>query len=166
MKRISAKSIENAAVFYLRRYAASVKQLQLVLKRKCQRVNRERKEEVDFPPLVEEVVGKLEKLGYLNDAALAVSKASSLRRSGKSARMIRSKLQVKGLGAQAAAVHEPRADETAIWVYARKKRLGVFAPAGVRKEKRMKHLASLARAGFSFSLAKLVVDATEVPEDA
>jgi regulatory protein len=165
VKRISAKSIENAAVFYLRRYAASIKQLQMVLKRKCQRVNRERKEEVDFAPLVEEVVTKLEKLGYLNDAALAVSKAGSLRRSGKSARMIRSKLQVKGLGAQVAAVHEPKADETAIWVYARKKRLGVFAEPGVRKEKRMKHLASLARAGYSFQLAKLVVDATEPPEE-
>jgi regulatory protein len=100
VKRISAKSIENAAVFYLRRYSASVKQLSTVLKRKCQRVNRERKETVDFAPLVDEVVTKLVGLGYLDDAKLAVAKASSLRRSGKSARMIRSKLQAKGLGAQ------------------------------------------------------------------
>jgi regulatory protein len=164
VKRISAKSIENAAVFYLRRYSASVKQLSMVLKRKCQRVNRERKETVDFAPLVDEVVNKLVGLGYLDDAKLAVAKASSLRRSGKSARMIRSKLQAKGLGAQVVAVQEPQADQTAIWVYARKKRLGVFAPPALRKEKRMKHLSALARAGFSLQLAKLVVDAEEPPD--
>ncbi len=165
MKRISPKSIENAAVFYLRRYAASVKQLTQVLRRKCQRVNRERKETVDFAPLVDEVVAKLVTLGYLDDEKLAVSKASSLRRSGKSARMIRSKLQAKGLGAQVAAVQQPEADQTSIWVYARKKRLGVFAAPALRKEKRLKHLAALARAGFSFALAKQVVDAVAPPED-
>jgi regulatory protein len=179
--------LQNAALFYLRRHSASVQQMKRVLARKAQRVNREkarvkkvdpeasepkprRREKPVEPPvdasaLIDALVAKLVEQGYLNDARLADQKASSLRRGGRSARMIRSKLQAKGLGAEVARISRPAADEDAVWVHARKKRLGPFSTKPeLRKERRLKDLASLARAGFSFALAKKVVDATEVPE--
>lgn len=185
MRRVTAQSLQNAALFYLRRHSASVLQMKRVLARKVQRVNREkarpkkidpekatprRREKpveapVDAAALIDALVAKLVEQGYLNDARLADQKASSLRRGGRSARMIRSKLQAKGLGAEVARISKPAADEAAVWVHARKKRLGPFSTKPeLRKERRLKDLASLARAGFSFALAKKVVDATEVPE--
>jgi len=165
MRRVTAQSLQNAALFYLKRHSASVLHLKRVLTRKVQRFNRleKGKEPVDATALIAALVEKLVEQGYLDDSRLADQKSSSLRRSGRSARMIRAKLQEKGLGAQVDRVSEPAADEDAIWVHARKKRLGPFAPPEKRKERRMKDLASMARAGFSFALAKKVVDATEVP---
>jgi len=49
-----------------------------------------------------------------------------------------------------------------VWTFARKRRLGVYRtarPEGWRE----KDLARIARAGFSFALAKQVVDAVEPP---
>jgi regulatory protein len=164
MRRISAQSLQNSALFYLRRYAASASQLRRVLLRKSARVNKERGESIDAAPLIDALIEKLTSLGYLDDSRLARSQADSMRRAGRSARMIRHKLQLKGLAAQTTEVAEPAADEVAIWILARKKKLGPFAPMELRAERRAKHLAALARAGFSFALARRVVDAKEVPD--
>ncbi len=47
-------------------------------------------------------------------------------------------------------------DESAVWTFARKKRLGPFRVAD-REAHRQKDLARLVRAGFSFRLSKLVI---------
>jgi regulatory protein len=166
MRRVTAQSLQNAALFHLRKYPASVLQLRQVLTRKVQRFNRLKKGEppVDASLLIAELLLRLVQQGYLDDSRLADVRSASLRRSGRSARMIRAKLQAKGLGAEVARVSLPSADEDAVWVHARKKRLGPYAKPEKRKERRLKDLASLARAGFSFALAKKVIDAEEVPD--
>jgi regulatory protein len=165
MRRITAQSLQNSALYYLKRYSASATQLKRVLLRKAARVNRERKETVEAAPLIDALVLKLVGLGYLDDARLAQQQAQSMRRGGRSAKMIRHKLQLKGLGAQVQQVAQPNADEATVWVLAKKKKLGPFSAPAVRKERRDKHLAALARAGYSFALAKKVIDAKELPED-
>jgi regulatory protein len=166
MRRVTAQSLQNAALFHLRKYSASVLQLRRVLTRKVQRFNRLKKGEppVDASLLIAELLLKLVQQGYLDDSRLAEVRSASLRRSGRSARMIRAKLQEKGLGAEVARVSLPSADEEVVWVHARKKRLGPYGKPEKRKERRLKDLASLARAGFSFALAKKVIDAEEVPD--
>jgi regulatory protein len=165
VRRITSQSLENSALFYLKRYSASAAHLKRVLLRKAGRVNRERGESVDAAPLVDALVAKLTAVGYLNDARLAEQRAGSMRRGGRSARMIRHRLQLAGLGAQAERAGNSEADEVAVWVLARKKRLGPFASPAVRQARRDKHLAALARAGFGFGLAKKVIDAREVPDE-
>jgi regulatory protein len=162
---VSARSLENVAVFYLQRFAATESQLRKVLLR---RVDRSLKvhggERAEMVGWVDALVGKLERAGLVNDTAYAGMKAHSLRASGRSSRVIALKLRQKGVAAPlvqeklAEATAELSEDEAArIW--ARKKRLGPFRrDPSTRKELRQKDLAALARAGFAFTVAKKVID--------
>lgn len=164
MRRVSETSLMNAALFYLGRYVPSVKQLDRVLVRKCQRVIREKGGDLESARvLVAKVLERLKRAGYLDDARLAEALAGSLRRGGRSSRAISQKLQNKGLDRSLSSAHaksSPEEEEAAAWVFARKKRLGPYSRAPVDKETRKKQLAALARAGYAFSLARKIVDAT------
>lgn len=164
MRKISATSLQNSALYYLKRYSASEQRLRQVLLRKAARLNREKGESVDAVPLIDELLVKLRGLGYLNDERLAEQQADALRRAGKSTRAIRFKLQTKGLKAQADTASRRGNDDDAIWQFAKRKKLGPFTRTGNRAELRQKQLATLARAGFAFALAKKVVDAAEAPD--
>ena len=92
-------------------------------------------------------------------------KAHSLRASGRSSRVIAQKLRMKGVAADVvtqklADATAELSEEEAARIWARKKRLGPFRTnAQTREENRQRDLASLARAGFSFGIAKKVIDA-------
>jgi regulatory protein len=163
---VSPRYLENAALHYLKRYAASVSQLRRVLGRRVDRSLRahggDRAEALGW---VEALVEKLVRNGLINDSAFAGMKAQALRASGRSAKMISQKLRMKGI--PAALVQEKLAEATAelseeeaARIWARKKRLGPFRnEAQTRRDNRQKDLAALARAGFSFGIAKRIIDA-------
>jgi len=160
MRHLTEKSLTNAALFYLRRFAASEAQLKRVLERKAKRAAKDKGEE---PPLavVQQVVQRMARNGYVDDARLATTRTASLRRGGRSTRMIRLKLRQKGLAPSLIeeATRCPDDDEeAAARTWAKKKKLGAFGLASTRKERRPKDLAVLARAGFSFAIARKVVD--------
>lgn len=165
MRRLSERSLMNAALFYLRRYAASEAQLVRVLTRKARRRAKDAGDEAtDVTTLVRAVVARVVSAGYVDDARLAAAKVASLHRAGKSRRAIRVALRTKGLGERADEALSAAApsDEDAAWTLARKKRLGPFRTPSSRAERRAKDLAALARAGFPFSVAKAVIDAVSV----
>ncbi len=169
MRRLTERSLHNAALFYLRRYAASETQLTRVLTRKARRRAKEQGDEAtDVAALVQAVVAQVVRAGYVDDARLAAAKVSSLHRAGKSRRAIRFTLRTKGLAAHAevALAGSQTSDADAAWTLARKKKLGPYRPAGLRAERRTKDLAAMARAGFSFALARAVVDAASAPSPA
>ncbi len=60
---------------------------------------------------------------------------------------------------------DPEADseETAAWAYAKRRRLGPYRLPDKREAYRERDLASLARQGFPFALARRIVEAEEVP---
>ena len=132
------------------------------------RVNRSLKEhggdKAQAVAWLEALLQKLVRNGLVNDQAYAETRAHSLRASGRSARVISQKLRLKGVAPELAAqklaqATEEVSEEAAARIWARKKRLGPFRrDPSTRKEKRMKDLAALARAGFSFSTAKGVID--------
>lgn len=166
--KITPATIENAALHYLERFATSSANLRRVLMRKVDRSlahwGGAREEAVAE---VEAVLAKLSRLGYLDDAAYAQQKTRSLHRRGDSARTIRAKLAARGVSADDAAaalaelaeeVAEP--DLAAAVRLARRRRLGPFRlrdRAGFRD----KDLAALVRAGFSFDLARTVIDSPD-----
>jgi regulatory protein len=164
-RKVSARSLENSALFYLQRYAVTVSQLRRVLVRRVDRSLRlhggERAEALGW---VETLVERLVRSGLVDDPAYAALKAQSLRASGRSARVIAQKLRSKGVAADI--VEEKLAEavagvseEEAARIWARKKRLGPFRrDAHERQERRQRDLAALARAGFSFSTARKVID--------
>ena len=164
-RKVSPKYLENAALHYLKRYAATQSQLQRVLLR---RVDKSLKfhggDRVEALGWMTALMEKLVRNGYLNDEAYARMKATSLRASGRSSRMITQKLRMKGVAAEVVARKVADAtsevsDEEAARIWARKKRLGPFRKnLQTREENRQRDLASLARAGFSFGIAKKIID--------
>ncbi|WP_224243701.1 regulatory protein RecX [Hyalangium gracile] len=164
-RKASPRYLENAALHYLKRYSATVSQLKRVLMRKVDRSLRfhggDRAEALGW---VDALAEKLIRNGLINDQAYAGQKAWSLRASGRSARVIAQKLRMKGVAADVvqqklAEATAEVSEEAAARIWARKKRLGPFRrDEKTRQEHRQKDLAALARAGFSFSTAKKVVD--------
>jgi regulatory protein len=164
-RKVSARYLENAALHYLKRYSATVSQLKTVLLRRVDRSLRfhggERTEALGW---VSTLVEKLVRNGLVNDQAYAETKAHSLRASGRSARVIAQKLRLKGVAPDIVAQKLAEAtaevsEEDAARIWARKKRLGPFRrDKQARQENRQKDLAALARAGFSFSTAKRIID--------
>jgi regulatory protein len=165
-RKVSPRYLENAALHYLKRYAATVSQLERVLVRRVDRSLRvhggERTEALGW---VKALVEKLLRNGLINDSAYAGMKAQSLRASGRSARVIAQKLRMKGVPAElvqqkVAEASAELSEEEAARIWARKKRLGPFRrDAEARREHRQKDMAALARAGFSFGVARKVIDA-------
>ncbi|WP_191266817.1 regulatory protein RecX [Comamonas sp. JC664] len=166
-RKVSPTYLENAALHYLKRYAATKSQLQRVLLRRVDRSLKfhggERGEALAW---VEALVAKLVRNGLLNDEAYAQMKANSLRASGRSTRVIAQKLRLKGVPAEVVAqkvadATQEVSEEDAARIWARKKRLGPFrTQPGTREENRKRDLAALARAGFSFGIAKKVIDSS------
>jgi regulatory protein len=165
-RKISPRYLENAALFYLKRYSASASQLRRVLLRKVDRSFRfhgggDRDEAVRW---IDALVEKLIRNALLDDGAFARGKAQSLRAGGRSTRVISQKLRLKGLAQDVVAASVARAndelsEEAAARIWAKKKRLGPFSRSPAeRAERRDRHLAAMARAGFSFSIARSVID--------
>jgi regulatory protein len=162
---VSPRSLENAALHYLKRYTATVSQLKRVLLRRVDRSLRfhggDRAEALEW---VNALTDKLVRNGLINDQAYAELKAQSLRASGRSARVIAQKLRLKGVAADVAQQKLAEAtaevpEDAAARIWARKKRLGPFRrDARTREENRRKDLAALARAGFPFTVAKKIID--------
>lgn len=175
-RKISERSIENAARFYLQRFATSAENLRRVLMRKVRRSacahGDESDDELnkDGAAIVDRVISRFVQAGLLDDLKYAEGRASSLHRRGMSAGRIRQQLAQKGVGAEAAdhalaalaaeTATEPAAlDLTAAVNLARRRRLGPFRAPLDRPKLREKDLAALARAGFGYHLAVQVIDA-------
>lgn len=164
--RITPSYLENAALHYLERFAASSASLRRVLLGKVDRsVAHWGGARTDHQDAVEAVIAKLTRLGYVDDSAFAAMKTRALHRQGKGLRAIRATLAAKGVDpghvAQAVellAEESPEPDLAAALLLARKRRLGPFRPAEQRAEQRSKDLAALGRAGFDFDTARRVID--------
>jgi regulatory protein len=160
-RRITADYLQRAALHYLERYAAPTAQLRRVLQRKVALSCRHHGEAPgDFAVLVEEVVTRCVAAGLVDDERFAQARAQSLRRKGQSSRAIAVRLSAKGVG-RGLVEEASRATEdeelAAARLAARRKRLGPWS-RGDRAADRQKHLAALARAGFSMTIARTVID--------
>jgi regulatory protein len=118
--------------------------------------------------LVETLIERYRRSGVLDDRAYAEAKATSLHRRGTSTRAIRGKLALKGVetelvDAALSAVDDDTPGDTeltAAVALARRRRLGPFR-SGVRADYRDKDLAALGRAGFSYAIARTVIDSDD-----
>ncbi|MCY1073134.1 regulatory protein RecX [Archangium lansingense] len=166
-RKVSPRYLENAALHYLKRYAATGSQLKRVLLRRVDRsIKSHGGDRTEALGWVDALITRLTSSGLINDEAYAGMKAHSLRSSGRSARVIAQKLRMKGVAADVVAKKLADAtaelsEEEAAKIWARKKRLGPFRTnAKTREENRQRDMAALARAGFSFGIAKKIIDST------
>jgi regulatory protein len=171
-KPITAKYLQNAAAFYLERYPSTAEGLRRVLNRRV------RKAEMAEAPIIDNVkqtidaiVAKFVAAGVIDDKAFAQTKARALHRRGSSSRQTRQRLKLAGIDEdtldQAMAGLDQELDTDpqqrewqAAVALARRRRLGPFRQKE-RKEHRIRDLAAMARAGFSYDLARRVIDAEE-----
>lgn len=171
-RKATAKYLRNSALYYLGRYSASSAHLRRRLLVKVARSAAEHGTDAAAGAAdVEALIGELEGLGLLDDGLYARTKARSLHRRGNSARAIQAYLRGKGVELEAveAALASLREDTaqpelTAALAYARKRRLGPYRAPEARAERRDKDLAALGRRGFSYDLARRVIDAADPGE--
>lgn len=167
-RKATPQHLENAALHYLERFATSEANLRRVLMRKIERSARfHDTDRGEGAAAVEDIIARFRRSRLLDDAAYAEGRARSLFLRGASARKIRMALIQKGVGedevnaALARLFDEAAEPELAAAVtLARKRRLGPFR-RGDRAAMRERDLASLARAGFSYDIARRVIEAED-----
>ncbi len=170
-KKITPKYLDNVALWYLGRYASSAANLRRILMRRVYKSCAHHGDDVPAATaMVNELVTRFMASGLVDDRHYATARAQSLHRRGLGARRIRAQLFAKGLAtedidAALEALGDASADpeRDAARAYARRRRLGPWGKPDGREDRREKELASMGRAGFTWDLARRVIDA-ETPE--
>ena len=159
---IDAARLDELALAYVARFAASAAKLESYLKRKL----RERGWAGEGEPDVNELVARLVGAGYIDDAAYARAKAGTMRRRGLGERRVDQALNAAGVAAELR--EEVRPDESeqrrAALVFAKRRRLGPFGAVdftGLDRASREKQLAAVLRAGHRLDHARAVIQAPD-----
>jgi len=161
--------LENVALSYLARFQATARSLERVLHRRVAASARHHgTDTAQGRALVADLITRYLRAGLLDDAAFARARAISLHGRGISTRSIAARLAEKGVAkpeidAALAALAEDTPEDTppdlaAAKRTARRRRLGAWRGEDLRATRREKDLAALARAGFSYSVARSIID--------
>ncbi len=171
-RKVSATSLENAALYYLGRYATSSENLRQVLLRRIGRAAKHHDTDLEACGLmVDDLIGRYLKSGLLDDVAYARAQSANLNRRGKAVRAIRGWLRQKAVPADiiddaikalSEEIGEP--DLAAAIAYARRRRFGPYRKEEKPPESLNKELAAFARSGFSYALARRIVEASDIDE--
>lgn len=167
-RRITAPYLRRAALHYLERYSVPAAQLRKVLTRKIATSCRHHDEDPALhAALLDEVVAQCVALQLVDDRRFAEARTASLRRKGLSSRAVAGRLAAKGVDRELIAAVSGTGEDTelaAARIAARRKRLGPWRRQGGPQDdrtSRQKDLAALARLGFSFAVARAVLDEKE-----
>jgi len=174
-KPVTKPRLTNIAKFHVERFATTAANLKRVLSRRAERARRIHGGDArEHAAWIDEIVEKMVKTGAVDDARYAQGRTASLRRLGKSPGKIRALLSAKGV---ARTLVDTAITDTAVTIgggdaaleaamtYVRRRRLGPFGKAIADKDERRKQatkdMAALARAGFSYDIAKRALAACE-----
>ena len=149
--------LDQLALAYVGRFATTRAKLSSYLGRKL----RERGWAGERQPDLETIVERLASLGYVDDAAFALSKSRALTGRGYGLRRVSQSLREAGVGEEDSAPARELAEDDSVEAalrFARKKRLGPFAAAAGDRSDRERGLAAMVRAGHSFGLSKAILD--------
>jgi regulatory protein len=144
------------ALRYVGRFATSRAQLRSYLERKV----RERGWDGDAPPAYDALAARFCELGYVDDAAYALSKSQSLVSRGYGRRRLEQKLRLDGIADDDATAARALASSEAVEAalrFAKRRRIGPFGIGASDPRDREKALSAMVRAGHSFSLARAIV---------
>ena len=160
----TATSLHDAALRHLARYATTQAGLLRVLDRRIMRWARAVAPDESAVAAAKSAaraeIIRLAKVGLLDDAAFAATRAQSLSRAGKSRRGIAAHLAVRGVAAsvaQEALPGDPDVELAAAIALARRRRVGPFGTGPLDPAQKLRALGSFARAGFSQEIAQLVL---------
>ena len=149
--------LEELALRYVGRYATTRAKLCTYLARKVRARGWDGAQEPDLAGLAR----RFSELGYVDDAAYALSKSQSLSSRGYGKRRLEEKLKMAGIGEEdgaAARDHAAGQQVEAALRYAERRRIGPFALAPADPKQREKAIAAMVRAGHSFGIARVIAD--------
>ena len=169
-RKITASLLDNVALHYLGRFASSAADLRRVLMRRVARAAEHHgNDPAEGAALVEALILRFQQAGLVDDRRYAEARASSLRRRGGSRRAISAKLTQHGVERpliaatlQALTDEAGGSDLAAACAFIRRRRLGAYRAAAARPTSPEKDMAVLARAGFSFDVARKVLACTDI----
>ena len=148
------------AINYLSKYSSSKTNLERILKNKIRRTNIEKKEKFTLYNSIPEIIKKLEKNNFINDYNYATSKINLFISNGKSKIFIQNYLFKKGIDEKLSSeIFAELNEEDSNWeiksarTFARKKNLQ-------KDNNDEKNLSKMARAGFSYEIAKKILEET------
>jgi regulatory protein len=168
-KPVTAERLHRIALHYLERYASSAANLRRVLMRRVDRAARAGiSDREEGTALVAKEVERCRASKLVDDAVYAEGRVQSLHRKGKPRSAIKRALAAKGVGAEeieqaigGLTRDEANPDLAAAFTLARRRRLGPFR-LDAREENRQRDMAVLGRAGFSFEIARKIVEAEDI----
>ena len=146
------------AIYYLSKYSSSKKNLEFILKKKIRRLSDEKKIRFHLYNEIQIIIEKLEKLNLINDQVFVESKIQSLQYQAKSKNYIKQYLLQKGLDKQLI-------EEQISLFYENNKNLEKENALKFAKKRNLldndqdyqKKLSKMARAGFSYDIAKEIL---------
>ena len=145
------------AINYLSKYSSSKTNLERILRNKIRRKKIEKKEKFTLYNSIPEIIKKLEKNNFINDYNYATSKVNTLISNGKSKIFIKNYLFKKEIDEKLSSDIFAELDEEDVnWeiksarIFARKKNL--------KNNNNEKNLSKMARAGFSYEIAKKILE--------
>lgn len=165
----TAKALRNDAYSYLQRYPTSKENLRRVLRQRLDRaVYAYGPEQNASPDDIETILNECEATGLIDDARYAAHMAESWLVRGESVRAIQARLSRKGVASividealTTLKQTHPDADMQAAVALVRRRRLGPLRPTERREDSIKKDLGVLARAGFTYHLARRVLEAED-----
>ena len=171
-KKLSEKDLKTIALGYLARYSVSIGGLRHFLMRRVETSGQicgtslEKEEE-----WIEALIAEFEKLGYLNDHRYAENRVRSLLAKGKSIREVTTWLRGKNVSRNHidAALEVVKEEIGDLELYAalklaRRRKIGPYNSRNIEKKQRDKALAIFARAGFSYAVARRIIDSQTIKE--
>lgn len=168
-KKITPQYLHNSGLYYLQKFSASSGHFRSIMLKKVKKSCHFHKDQ-DYEScatLVEELVGKFISAGLLDDELYTHGKVRTMRGRGLSRQVILQKMRAKGVAAESTLQHLSEIDEknegnselqAAIYL-TRKKKIGAYCKASEQDIK--KNLAIMARAGFSYEIARLALAAKD-----
>ena len=146
------------AVYYLSKFSSSKKNLEYILKKKIRRLTEEKKIRYELYQEINHIIYKLEQMKLLNDAVFTESKINSLLSQAKSKNYIKQYLIRKGVDNELADIQisdfykkNINLEKENALKFAKKKNLLN------NNENYEKKLSKMARAGFSYEIAKEIL---------
>lgn len=154
---LNRDKLNELALAYVGRFATTRARLRSYLQRKVRERGWDDGPEADFDAIAERFAA----LGYVDDAAYALSKSQSLTGRGYGLRRVEQSLRAAGVeeadGEPAREHAHSDAAEAAVR-FAERRRLGPFGSEPADRKSRERALAAMIRAGHGFGLSRAIID--------
>jgi regulatory protein len=154
---VTAQELRQLALSYVARYATTRAKLARYLGRKIA----ERSWAEDTEPPIAAITSQMVDLGFIDDAAFALSRKDSLLRRGYGEGRVRQAFHQAGIESETSSrilvIEEDEAFQAAL-THARKRRFGPYSNAETDPRQKQKQLASMLRAGHSFKISRQILD--------